>query len=189
MDRADERKILEVLVDHGVDFVVIGATAAIFQGAPIAATLDLDVSAATTKKNLERLAVALRDLEASLRLPDPDERVEMPLDARMLETLSVVTLMTRFGPFDVLFAPSGSPAYAELKANAVEVAPFGLLVRVASIEDLVSMKKAAGREKDAAHLEVLLRLLEELEDRRSVVDAQDDDRRGAVGRAEEGLGS
>lgn len=164
MDSPDERKILEVLVDHGVDFVVIGATAAILQGAPISATLDLDVTAATTKRNLQRLAAALRDLDASLRLPDPDEHVEMLLDARMLETLSVVTLMTRFGPFDVLFAPSGSPAYAELKANAVEVAPFGLLVRVASIEDLISMKRAAGREKDAAHLEVLLEFLEDLKD-------------------------
>ena len=166
MDSADERRILEALVDHGVDFVVIGATAAIFQGAPIAATLDLDVTAATTKKNLERLAAALRDLEARLRLPDPDEHVEMPLDARMLETLSGVTLMTRHGPFDVLFAPSGSPAYAELKANAVEVAPFGLLVRVARIEDLVSMKRAAGRAKDALHLEVLLNLLEDLKGQR-----------------------
>ena len=161
MDSANERKILEALVDNGVDFVVIGASAAIFQGAPIAATMDLDVTAAITKRNLERLAAALRDLDASLRLPDPEEHVEMPLNARMLETLSVVTLMTRFGPFDVLFAPSGSPAYPELRANAVEVAPFGLLVRVASIEDLITMKRAAGREKDALHLEVLLDFLEE----------------------------
>jgi hypothetical protein len=158
---ANEKKIFEALVDHGVDFVVIGAAAAILQGAPIAATMDLDVTAATTRKNLERLAAALRDLEASLRLPDPEEHVDMPLDARILETLSVVTLMTRFGPFDVLFAPSGSPGYPELRANAVEVAPFGLVVRVASIEDLISMKRAAGREKDALHLEVLLKFLEE----------------------------
>jgi hypothetical protein len=160
VDSANEKKILEALVDHGVDFVVIGASAAILQGAPIAATMDLDVTAATTKKNLERLAAALGDMDASLRLPDPEEHVEMPLDARMLGTLSVVTLMTRFGPFDVLFAPIGSPAYPELRANAVEVAPFGLLVRAASIEDLISMKRAAGREKDALHLKVLLQFLD-----------------------------
>lgn len=161
MDSANEKKIFEALVDHGVDFVVIGASAAILQGVPIAATMDLDVTASTTKRNLERLAAAVRDLEASLRLPDPEEHVDMPLDARTLETLSAVTLMTRFGPFDVLFAPSGSPPYTELRANAVEVAPFGLVVRVASIEDLIAMKRAAGREKDALHLEVLLEFFEE----------------------------
>lgn len=84
MTEADSEAILKVLVDHGVDFVVIGASAAILQGVPIAATLDLDVSAASTKANLKRLAAALHELEARLRLPDPDEQVEMPLDARML---------------------------------------------------------------------------------------------------------
>ena len=156
MTEADSEAILKVLVDHGVDFVVIGASAAILQGVPIAATLDLDVSAASTKANLERLASALHELGARLRLPDPEEHVEMPLDARMLASLSVVTLTTRFGPFDVLFAPSGAPPYKDLRRRAAEVAPFRLAFRVASIEDLIAMKRAAGREKDAAHLTVLL---------------------------------
>lgn len=70
-----------------------------------------------------------------------------------------MTLTTRFGPFDVLFAPSGAPPYEELRRRAAEVAPFRLAFRVASIEDLIAMKRAAGREKDAAHLAVLLEFL------------------------------
>ncbi|MDQ3964166.1 MAG: hypothetical protein M3277_09705 [Actinomycetota bacterium] len=156
MSEADRDAILKVLLDRGVDFVVVGATAAILQGVPIAATLDLDVAAATTKANLKKLEGALKELDARLRLPDPEEVVEFVLDARMLASLTVVTMMTRFGPFDLLFAPAGSPSYEELKERAIEVAPFYLAVRVASIEDLISMKRAAGREKDAAHLTVLL---------------------------------
>ena len=160
MTDADSEAILKVLLDHGVDFVVIGASAAILQGVPIAATLDLDVTAATTKANLKRLEGAFRELDARLRLPDPEDSVRVELDARMLSGLSVVTMMTRFGPFDLLFTPAGSPGYNELKQRAVEVAPFRMALRVASIEDLIAMKRAAGREKDAAHLTVLLQFLE-----------------------------
>lgn len=156
MTQADTDAILKVLVDHGVDFVVIGASAAILQGAPIAATLDLDVSAAASERNRKRLADALRELDARLRVPDVDEGVPARLDARMLAAVSVVTMVTRHGPFDLIFAPAGAPSYAELKKRAVEVRPFDVAFKVASIEDLIAMKRAAGREKDAAHLIVLI---------------------------------
>lgn len=152
----DADGILKTLMDHGVDFVVIGASSAILQGAPLAATQDLDVTAARSDRNLKRLADALTEMDARLRLSDPDEEVKIPLDAAMLKTMSVLTLSTRFGPFDILFAPAGAPPYEEMKGRAVEVAPFGLALRVANLDDLIGMKRAVGREKDAAHLTVLL---------------------------------
>ncbi|MCA1707227.1 MAG: hypothetical protein LC808_29770 [Actinobacteria bacterium] len=159
MPDLDEERILLTLLDHGVDFVVIGATAAIMQGAAIDETLDLDVTAAKTKKNLDRLAAALRELEAELRLPDADEHVALPLDARMLANVSVVTLSTRYGPLDVLFAPAGAPEYANVRKRAVEVPLKGTAIRAAAVEDLIAMKRAAGREKDLAHLGALSELL------------------------------
>ena len=155
------KRILLALLDHGVDFVIIGATAAIHQGAPLARTFDMDVTVATTKANLDRLAAALRELDATLRVPDPDERVDLPLDRAMLATVSSLTLSTRFGPFDILFEPAGAPTYRELRKRSVEVRTYGVSFRAASIEDIVAMKQAAGREKDAAHLTVLTRFLEE----------------------------
>jgi hypothetical protein len=156
VSEADSEPILKVLLAHGVDFVVIGASAAILQGVPISATLDLDVTTATTKANLKRLAAALKELKATLRVPDPAEVIAVDLDARMLSGMSVATMLTRYGPIDLLFAPAGSPAYQDLKQRAVEVVPFRMPFKVARIEDLVAMKRAAGREKDAAHLTVLL---------------------------------
>jgi hypothetical protein len=152
---SDRDAILKILIDHGVDFVVIGATAAILQGVPIAATLDLDVSAATSRKNLSRLVAALSELEALLRTPD-GEGVPFPIEQRMLSKVSSLTLITRHGPFDVLFAPDGAPPYEELSRHSVEVRPFRLAFRIARLDDLIAMKRAAGREKDAAHLTVLL---------------------------------
>lgn len=155
------RRILLTLADHGVDFVVIGASAAILQGAPLPTTLDFDITAATTEANRKRLAAALAAMDAKLRLRDGDEPVEAPLDERVLANLSVVTLMTRYGPFDVLFEPAGGPGYSELRKRSVEVRAYGVVVKTAALEDLIAMKRAAGREKDVAHLAVLLRFLEE----------------------------
>ncbi|MEA2433282.1 MAG: hypothetical protein QOG54_739 [Actinomycetota bacterium] len=159
----DLKRILFALLDHGVDFVVIGAEAAILQGAPLDATLDVDVAASHSERNLRKLAAALRELAAELRVPDPEEHVAIPLDAPMLKQMSVLTLMTRFGPLDILFDPAGAPPYTEMRKSASEINAFGVLVRVASLADIVSMKRAAGREKDAAHLIKILVYMREFE--------------------------
>ena len=151
----DPRRIVLALLDHGVDFVVIGANAAILQGVPLPTTLDFDVTVAVSGANRKRLAAALADMDAKLRSPGVEE-VEAPLDERMLANMAVATLMTRFGPFDVLFEPAGAPAYRELKERSKEVRAYGVVLRAASVRDIVAMKTAAGREKDAAHLAILL---------------------------------
>lgn len=161
MSDFDPRRILLTLLDHGVDFVVIGAGAAILHGVPLKPTLDMDITAATNKRNLERLAAALRDLDATLRVPDPTERVSVPLDERMLKNVSVLTLSTPHGPFDVLFEPAGAPSYDDLRERSIEVPAYGAVIRAAAVADIVAMKRAAGREKDAPHLDVLMEFLRE----------------------------
>lgn len=155
----DPARIFQLLSENSVDYVVIGAMAAMLQGAGLAMTLDVDVTAATDTANRERLAAALKDMDAKLRLPDPDDAVEIPLDARMLASASVMTFVTRFGPLDVLFTPAGAPPYEELRTRATEVTRFGVSIRVADVEDVVAMKRATGREKDAAHLTTLVEFL------------------------------
>jgi hypothetical protein len=159
----DPRRIVLTLLDHGVDFVVIGASAALLQGVPLPTTLDFDVTAAVTSTNRKRLSAALADMDAKLRLREGDELLDAPLDERMLKDLSAVTLMTRFGPFEVLFEPSGAPAYADLRERSVAVRAYGVVVRVAALSDIIAMKRAAGREKDTAHLALLMDFLEEQE--------------------------
>ncbi|HZJ51553.1 MAG TPA: hypothetical protein VFF07_12125 [Actinomycetota bacterium] len=157
--RFDPEQIFQVLADNDVDYVVIGAMAAMLQGAGLATTLDVDVTAATDEHNRERLALALKAMDARLRVPDPEDAVEVPLDAGMLASAVVMTFVTRFGPFDVLFAPAGAPPYEELRERASVVTRFGVAIRVADVEDIVQMKRAAGREKDAAHLTTLIDFL------------------------------
>jgi hypothetical protein len=59
-------QILRALEAHHVRYVVVGAIAAIAAGGPILTT-DLDVTPERSRENLERLALALRDLDATPR--------------------------------------------------------------------------------------------------------------------------
>lgn len=155
----DPTRIFQILDEHEVDHVVIGAMAAMLQSTGLAATLDVDIMPARDEANRARLAAALKEMDARLRVPDPEEAVPIPLDARMLASASVMTFVTRHGPFDVLFEPSGAPPYEELRARSAEISRFGVSLRVADVRDVIAMKRAAGREKDAAHVATLLEFL------------------------------
>lgn len=153
------RLIAECLDRHRVAYVIVGGVAAMLQDVPIPETLDVDVVPKRETKNLKALANALVEMEARLRIPGDPDGVEVQLDAKTFRNVSMLTFITRFGPFDVLFEPSGAPPYRELARHALTLHRFGLEISVASIDDLVAMKRATGREKDAAHLTVLLQHL------------------------------
>lgn len=148
--------IVECLDRHRVSYVVIGGVAAMLQDVPIPETLDVDVVPRRETKNLRALAHALIEMDARLRIPGDPDGIAIPLDEHIFGNVSTLTFITRFGPCDVLFEPSGAPAYAELEKRATVLDRFGLQVAVASVEDLIAMKRSTGREKDAAHLLTLI---------------------------------
>ena len=141
----DPGPALQTLVRHGVDFVLIGGIAAIVLGSSYS-TSDLDVAYARERANLERLAGALRELGATLRGAPPE--LPLQLDADTLEAGLNFTFETKGGNLDVFGEPTGAPAYAELKRRSSVERIEGVDIRVASIDHLIAMKEAAGREKD-----------------------------------------
>lgn len=147
---ADE--ILRRLTERGVDFVVIGGIAAVLHGSA-RNTFDLDICFATDDANLAALGDVLTGLSA--RLKGVDEDVPFVPDALTLRPVELLTLVTSLGELDVLSRPPGAPAYAELRRNADRYDLGGFNVSVASIDDLVAMKRAAGRAKDLLDVEEL----------------------------------
>ena len=83
------------------------------------------------------------------------------LDARTLRAGDQFTFGTSVGALDILGTPSGTGP-ADLDANATDEVVDGLTVRVASIEDLIRMKRAAGRPKDLIELEWLAAVRDEI---------------------------
>jgi hypothetical protein len=150
---------LRTLQQHGVRFVVIGGVAGRLWGSPTM-TNDVDICYARDQPNLEWLAEALRELEARLRGVDDD--VSFILDAKTLANGQNFTFMTKDGPLDVLGMPSGVNGYDELIANVVEFdLGDGLVLPVCDLDDLIRMKRAAGRTKDRIELEVLAAVRDE----------------------------
>lgn len=161
MSHYDPFAALRTLRAHGVRFVVIGGFAARLLGSP-SITNDTDICYDRARDNLERLAGALSELGARLR--GVDEEVPFIFDAKTLERGENFTFVTSAGSLDVLGLPAGTRGFEELAANATRLdLGEGLSVDVAHIDDLIRMKRAAGRPKDRIELEVLAAVREERE--------------------------
>ena len=158
------QEILVRLVHSGVRFVMIGGLASQAYGSP-SVTFDLDICPATDRDNLEALAGVLTDLSAIRRGLPADAPRMPPLDARTLRAGSLFTLSTAFGSFDLLTNPDPGFDYDTLERGAMTVDVLGLGVRVAALDDIIAMKRAAGRPKDRIELEILGALREELDRR------------------------
>ena len=158
----DPLKALRTLDRHGVRFVVIGGLAARLHGSP-SVTNDTDICYERSHENLEHLAKALRSMRATLR---GAEEVPFRLDGAALQAGDHFTFTTSAGNLDCLGTPAGAGDFDGLWSRSSVFDLDGLSVRVASIDDLIEMKRAAGRPKDLIEVEVLSALKDELEDRR-----------------------
>jgi len=162
----DPLGMIEVLNRHGVRYVVIGGIAAGVQGVAWA-TRDLDICHARSRANLRRLAAALEELVARpVELP---EGVAVRLDAGMLAARDRWTLTSRLGRLDCLGEPAPGLTFETLAERGRTFQGSQTYV-VASLEDLITMKGAAGRPRDVAQIEMLRAAIDEARARSSASD-------------------
>jgi hypothetical protein len=137
-----------------VDFVVIGGVAVIGHGST-RTTRDVDFVASTEPDNLARVEAALAELDAQLWGVDAD-LLGIELDARTLAEGGNFTLVTRAGGLDFFNEVPGGAPYDQVRARSV-LADLGddLQIRIAGIDDLIAMKRAAGRPQDIRDIATL----------------------------------
>lgn len=151
---------LEALTEGRVAFVLIGGVAARLHGSP-SVTRDLDICYDRTTDNVQRLVDVLRAHGARLR--GVDEDLPFLLDAKTLGAGANFTFVTDLGDIDVLASPAGVNGYGELAANADRLDLGSVQILVTSLDDLIRMKRAAGRPKDLRELEILEAVRAEIE--------------------------
>lgn len=158
----DPRRILLSLSEHGVDFVVVGGVAVQTHGHR-RATWDLDIIPRPDLLNLSRLREALASLGAGLRRGDRSVDIT---DPQLLKRAPLVSLMTVHGRLDLMnfTLTQGAPrSYDELRERAVETQIDGRTVAVAGLDDVIRMKRAAGRDVDLQDIGALTRSDEDVE--------------------------
>ena len=141
----DTEKLIKLLKEHKVKFVIIGATAFPVHGYS-RATLDIDIFIKPDRQNAERTWSALKEFRYDMTDVTPDELLTKKILIRQY------ALETDIHPF-----VSGT-TFEEVWKNKVK-AKFGdTFVWFASLDDLIRIKQAAGRSKDLEDLKFLNRL-------------------------------
>lgn len=143
------RAILRLLIEAEVRFVIIGGVALHLHGADNL-TLDMDISFARDTANTDALAKILNSLHARYRDFPPD--LPCLIDGQTLRNSTNLTLKTDLGEFDLLAEPEGADSFQGLWERATTMLIESMEIHVASIDDLIAMKKAANREKDRLHI-------------------------------------
>lgn len=115
-------------------------------------TVDSDLAIATDMVNREAVARALAPLE-----PEPSH---LPRGQRLVWNVrsisgAVAGFRTSAGDVDLMLVLPGVESFEGLIERSVEVEMMGRKIRVASVADLVAMKRVAGRPKDLDHIEEL----------------------------------
>lgn len=151
------RHIIAVLNKHAVDYILIGGYAAAMYGAR-RPTYDIDITPDTATANLTRLAAALRELQAGIRVDDLPTGLPFDTSAEALAGMRMLNLRTPYGDVDLTFNPAGTAGYPDLAGHAVQLRIDGEPVQAAALADVIRSKEAAGRDKDNEALPELYRL-------------------------------
>jgi len=151
--------ILRTLEAGGVRFVLIGGLAMIALGSNHV-TQDVDIVYARDPENIAALVAALKPQHPRLR--GVPEDLPFIFDVRTFQNMFNITLITDAGSLDLLGEAPGAGPFEGLWERAVIVELGEMPVHVASVDDLIAMKTAAGRLKDHAHV-LELRALRELQ--------------------------
>lgn len=155
----DPERLVGTLAAHGVRYVLIGALGARLFGFP-RVTADADLTPARDPANLERLAAALRELDARVYTEAVPEGLPFECTAEMLQRADLWNLVTAAGRVDLAFRPAGTRGYEELAPHAVHFDAYGADLAVARLEDILRSKEAADRPKDRQDAVLIRAMLE-----------------------------
>jgi hypothetical protein len=152
----DYPRFFAALCSGGVEFILVGGTAANVHGSA-RLTQDVDIVYRRSRENVARLVASLEPFTPYPRGAPPG--LPFRWDAETVWRGLNFTLVTALGPVDALGEIAGGGGYDALLAHTIEIDAFGQRMRCLDLRKLIEVKRAAGRPKDleaVAELETLL---------------------------------
>ncbi len=138
----DTENLLRLLKEHKVDFVIIGATAFPVHGYA-RATLDIDIFIRPEKTNTERARNALKEFGYDIS------------DIGINDLLKKKILIRQYAVETDLHPFAKGVSFDQVWKNKIRAKFGNTFVYFASLDDLITMKRAAGRPKDREDLKFL----------------------------------
>jgi hypothetical protein len=149
----DSRPVLQsltrVLHEVGLEAILIGNAAAALQAAPVT-TIDFDFLFRKTPRNMQKLKALARALKGVILRPyyPSSDLFRLVRDEDGLQV-------------DFMTAIHGVKSFSGLRARSHAVVFGGHTLWVADLEDILRSKRAAGRPRDKAVLDILEKALNE----------------------------
>jgi len=142
-------RVASAIERHGLETVLIGNAAAAMQGAPVT-TIDIDFLYRHTPANVKKLKDIAAELGATIYRP------YYPASKMMRLWTDDLTMQV-----DFVDEVTGIRSFEGLRNHASQMMLANIPVRVASLADIIKMKKLANRPKDWGVMHVLEKTLEE----------------------------
>jgi predicted nucleotidyltransferase len=142
-------RVAQLLRQHKLDAILIGNAAAALQGAPVT-TADIDFLFRETPSSLKKLKTLARSLDAYILRPyypvSGLYRIARDEDGLQLDFMTVI---------------DGIRSFEGLRKRAKTIRIDDTELTVAALSDIIRSKRAAGRARDLAVLDVLEKTLGE----------------------------
>lgn len=152
------QKLFTSLSANGIHYLVAGGFAVNFHQVQ-RATIDLDLILHLEKSNVLRFVKIMQELGYRPRVPvnaeqlaDPDERARW-IQEKGLMVFSFIHAKNAFEVVDV-FVEEPKP-FDELYKRRLTIQAFGIAIDVLGKNDLIEMKRTAGRERDLFDIQQL----------------------------------
>lgn len=141
----DSVNLLERLVSHGVDFVIVGGFAGVVHGCTCV-TQDIDICCDFSPANLLALQRAVSDLEPVHRMTP--QRKKLELTEETCAHFRNLYLDTKEGQLDCLSFVDGLGDFSQAKQESELVEVEETKMRVLSLDALIRAKRAMNRPRD-----------------------------------------
>lgn len=148
-------RIAKVFAEHRLETVMVGNAAAALHGAPVT-TLDIDFMFRKTPLNLKKLKAVAHSLRAVILKPyyPVSDLFRIINDEQGLQ-------------LDFMSRLHGIRSFEGLRSRATPVMFGEHEMKIASLADIIKSKRATGRDRDLAVLQILEKTLDEQEKRKS----------------------
>ena len=158
-------EVLQTLSQENIDFIIVGGVAARLHGST-RLTHDLDIVPRLEAESWRKLIHVISQLNTQPRIPETVERIADVENIRqwMVEKhMLAVNFRSPTADVEIDLVISESDRFDELLSRASTVTFDGQIFHVASIDDLIEMKKKAGRDRDITDIAILKAIKEHRE--------------------------